>query len=110
MKPRAAKAPVMVVNLIGGGPVRFSDFCADNDLVLVVNEVNVKPVQYVAAIDTAVVAWNGQLVVAHGIGETPAKAVDNYRHKLNGHELVIDPASTFRREIQCPLVWKEDQN
>lgn len=108
--PSEVDMPVVVYNLIGGGPVKFSDFAKENSLILVINEVNTKPVQYVAAFDCVVAEYMGMLVPVYGQGDTPQAAVANYRNKIKSHTLVIDPSSTFRREVKAPLTWIEDMN
>lgn len=110
----ARKHPIIVINLHRPEPVRFTDFAVDNDLILVINEVGTKPdepEQFVAGFDDTVATYMNMLVSVYGKGDTPDKAVADYRRKINGHTLVHRPGSSvLRRELPCPKTWREDMN
>jgi len=109
--PREPK-PVVIVNQAYPDNCKFTQLAVDNDLVLIVNEVAMhgKEPQWVCNFDTVVALWQGMLVPVFGQGETPDKALENYRKKIAGHVLVADPNSAFRREMQTPRAFFEDLN
>jgi len=102
--------PVVIVNQAYPDNCKFTQFAVDNDLVLIVNEVPGKEQQWVCNFDTVVALWQGMLVPVFGQGDTPDKALENYRKKIAGHTLVADPNSAFRKEMTCPRVFSEDLN
>lgn len=110
-KPRADRHPIVVMNLYRPEPMRFSDFAVDNNLVLVINEAGTEPEKYVAGFDEVVAAYMGMLVPVFGQGDTPDKAVADYRRKIKGHTLIKRPGSAvFREELVCPKTWLDDVN
>lgn len=111
IKKRRDRRPLIVMNLSRPEPMRFSDFAVDNNLVLVINEAGTEPEKYVAGFDEVVAAYMGMLVPVYGQGDTPDKAVADYRRKIKGHTLIHRPGSSvLRQELVCPKAWLDDVN